>query len=450
MNAAFRRFLPVAASTVPSDASASLPVSIAAACIAAITLVASISTDRSNHTSTQCQESRKRPKLVFLGTGSSTGCPKPLCAMLFPQQHSDNHTNNNGQQKQQQQQQQHPTPTLSKAKREFRNLCQVSNLAIQGDPKHNKDYRNNPSLLISHYQTSHGSSSSSSSSPAASVPTQDATVQAAKNVVIDVGKTFREGALRWFPEHDIQSLDAVILTHHHMDAVAGLDDLRGFQRFRGLDRTEPPTRIPIQVFLSHECFEQVSSQFPWLFPKTTPAAADAAAADDAVSTPVVKRDVAALDVQLVQNYQPFDAAGLEIVPLPVWHGSDLISLGFSFSIRGGGDDKIDGNARRGEYTNVVYISDISQMVPETMDYIRTKLPQTDILIVDCLLPEFQHPVHFNLTQAVDLSKEIKAKQTFLVGMSCDAFPSHDVVNEWLAKEYGKAIQFAHDGQVLYL
>ena len=306
--------------------------------------------------------------------------------------------------------QQNGNKPISPAQEEFAGICKVSNLAIQGDPKQNKDYRNNPSLLISHYERGQ-----------------------CKNIIIDVGKTFREAALRWIPEHGIESLDAVLLTHHHMDAVAGLDDVRGFQRFRGLDRDEPPTRIPIHVFLSQECLDQVSSQFPWLFPKTTKTPVTKEGA------PIVKRDVAALEVNVIDNFQPFHAAGLEIVPLPVWHGSDLISLAFSFSIRG----------ENGKVTNVIYISDVSQMVPETMEYIQTKLPPTDVLIVDCLLPEFEHPVHFSLKQAVQLSNEIKAKQTYLVGMSCDAFPPHDVMNEKLAKEYG-TIQFAQDGQVLYL
>jgi phosphoribosyl 1,2-cyclic phosphodiesterase len=155
--------------------------------------------------------------------------------------------------------------------------------------------------------------------------------------------------------------------------------------------------------------------------------------------PVVKRDVAALDVNVIEDYKPFDAAGLNIVPLPVWHGDDLVSLGFSFSIRGSD----------GKHTNIVYISDISRMIPETLDYIQNKLPPTDLLIVDALLPEFEHPVHFSLEQAANLSKEVAAKRTYLIGMSCDAFPPHDVMNNQLALEQG-TIQFAHDGLVLYL
>jgi phosphoribosyl 1,2-cyclic phosphodiesterase len=380
MNAAFRRIVPVAASFVSASVFVGAAVS---------------SCDQQQHQQQQQQDNsdnddKRDPKLVFLGTGSSTGCPKPLCTMLFQNNKS----------------------ASSEIRDEFEAICRVSNRAILGDPKHNKDYRNNPSLLIQYYNE-----------------------DTCKNIVIDVGKTFREGALRWFPHHAIQSLDAILLTHHHMDAVAGLDDVRGFQQFTGLNRDEPPTRIPISVYLSQECLDQVSSQFPWLFPNQ-----QQPQHQESTGKPTVKRDVAALNVQVIEEFKPFTVHGLKMTPLPVWHGSDLISLGFSFSISG----------KNGNMINIVYISDISQLFESTLEYIQTTLPPTDILICDCLLPEFQHPVHYSLEQAVELAHDIKAKRTYLIGMSCDAFLPHDEMNAALHKKYNGTIQFAHDGQVVYL
>ena len=224
--------------------------------------------------------------------------------------------------------------------------------------------------------------------------------------------------------------------------MAGLDDLRGFQKITNFNRlltknrsedtktSLPPTRVPIPVFLSQECFDQVSFQFPWLFPKQTKVAPCACGDDD---KPVVKRDVAALDVNIVEEFQPFDAKGLEVTPLPVWHGADLICLGFSFSITNSDGTK----------TNVVYLSDISEMIDETLEFIQ-KLPPTDILVVDTLLRSRPHPVHFNLDQAVDLARKLQPKQTYLIGMSCDSFPSHDKMNAELSN-LDVNIQLAHDG-----
>jgi len=50
-------------------------------------------------------------------------------------------------------------------------------------------------------------------------------------------------------------------------------------------------------------------------------------------TAVVPRWVAQLDFTEIQQFKPFDAASLRVTPLPVLHGEDLVSLGFSFGER---------------------------------------------------------------------------------------------------------------------
>jgi phosphoribosyl 1,2-cyclic phosphodiesterase len=249
-------------------------------------------------------------------------------------------------------------------------------MAVDGDPKQNKNYRNNPSLLISQCDSSGDR----------------------KNVVIDVGKTFREGAVRWFPERGITSLDAIVLTHAHMDAAGGLDDVRGFQKYEGLQKPtvvngqmKRPKAVPIPVHLSQSCLDEVSSQFPWLFPNQ-----QQPKVEEPSDKPIVVRHVAALDIKVFQSLEPFEVQGLTIVPLPVMHGEDLVSYGFTFSVGG---------------KTVVYLSDISRMLPETLEYIHTKLPEVDILVLDALLPETENASHFHLQQAVELSKQIRPKQT---------------------------------------
>jgi phosphoribosyl 1,2-cyclic phosphodiesterase len=335
-------------------------------------------------------------RLIFMGSGSSTGCPRPLCPMIFK----------SGTDKT-------ATPELKRMRQEMEPWCKVSSMAIDGDPKQNKDYRNNPSLLISQCDASGN----------------------CKNVIIDVGKTFREGALRWFPERGITSLDAIVLTHGHMDAVAGLDDVRGFQKYEqapvGLEggQRKRPKAVPVPVHLSQSCLDDVAERFPWLFPNQ-----QQPKVKEPSDKPVVERHVASFDVQVFESFKPFEVEGIAIVPLPVMHGEDLICFGFTFNISG---------------KTVVYLSDISRMLPETLEYIHTKLPEVDILVVDSLLPEGENPVHFSMEKAVELSKQIRPKQTYLLGMNCDSFPPHDEMNEKLKKDHGN-VQFAHDGLELDL
>lgn len=360
-------------------------------------------------------------KLIFLGTGSSTGCPRPLCSLLFsnPPKSDDNDDGEN-------------SAALRKMRKDLSPFCRTSNLASDGDPLHNKNYRNNPSFLIS------------------TVVNDTASGEAVrKNVIIDVGKTFREGALRWLPATGIRSLDAIVLTHQHMDAAAGLDDVRGFQKYEHSSIGGPPKQLPMPLFLSSECLACLQDQFPWLLPKRKPTTELSSSSMDGAA-PTISRHVASFDVTVFEAFKPFDAIpgsdALTITPLPVVHGEDLISYGFAFTVGGVSD-----NENTVAAMNVVYLSDISRMLPETLEHIQTKLPQpTHVLVLDALHVEQENPVHYNLPQAMALVQQIRPLQTYFVGMNCDSFAPHDEMNERLRKEYGSigSVQLAHDGLVI--
>ncbi|KAJ1566727.1 hypothetical protein HK405_008673, partial [Cladochytrium tenue] len=78
-----------------------------------------------------------------------------------------------------------------------------------------------------------------------------------RNILIDCGKTFCSfGAAQWFPRLGVDTIDAVILTHGHADAILGLDDLRQWSLGEGVP--------PIQVYLSAETLITVQKTFPYL------------------------------------------------------------------------------------------------------------------------------------------------------------------------------------------
>lgn len=61
-------------------------------------------------------------------------------------------------------------------------------------------------------------------------------------LLVDVGKTMRDGCLKLLPKHDIHEVNGIILTHGHADAIFGLDDARDLQRCESVevaDATSP-------------------------------------------------------------------------------------------------------------------------------------------------------------------------------------------------------------------
>lgn len=355
---------------------------------------------------------KARPGLLFIGTGSSTGCPKPNCALLF----------NAGNKK---------VPPLHNNSREYmekmRNSCKVSSLATAGDPSNNKNYRGNPSVMIVHQNND-------------AVDGQEPSIASSneiKTVLIDAGKTFTENALRWMPRHGLSSIDAVVLSHEHMDAIGGLDDLRGFQMVPTRNaKTGLPEQNPLSVFLSADCIEALKTQLFYLFPKEERTQSTVAGEKICPDGSKIHRHVSKLDWRVVEHFKPFNAAGVEMIPLPVMHGEDLVCNGYAFSVA-------DGKQKM----NVVYLSDISRMLPETEEFILEKLPPIDVLVVDSLNWDRPNPTHFSFRQALKLIRRLQPKRTFLVGMSCDSFLPHDEANEEL-KNLDIKVELAHDGLFL--
>ncbi|KAK1748036.1 MBL-fold metallo-hydrolase superfamily protein [Skeletonema marinoi] len=339
---------------------------------------------RPSSLSASCESTSQevKPGLLFLGTGSSTGCPKPNCALLF----------NAGK---------NSVPPLHNNSNEY--MEKMKNL-VEGNPSVMIVHRNNDAI--------DGQEASSDAS------------NETRTVLIDAGKTFTENALRWMPRHGLTSIDSVVLSHEHMDAMAGLDDLRGFQM---QPTRNAKTGLPEQT---------LKTQLFYLFPKEESTQSLVAGEKTCPDGSKIHRHVSKLDWRVVQNFKPFNAAGLEMIPLPVMHGEDLVCNGYAFSVA-------DGEQRM----NVVYLSDISRMLPETEEFILEKLPPIDVLVVDSLNWDRSNKTHFSFKDALTLIRRLKPKRTFLVGMSCDQFLPHDEANEEL-KHLDVKVELAYDGLFL--
>jgi len=238
-----------------------------------------------------------------------------------------------------------------------------------------------------------------------------------RNYQIDIGKTYRESVLRWYPRFSVPWVDAVILTHDHADACMGLDELRTVQR---LPEKFDPTNMAEQraqieatpVFVHARHLQQIRRCFPYLMQQ--------------VST--VARFTAKLDWIELADYQTFSCpGGLDITTVPVEHGKDYICQAFIF----------------GEKARVAYLSDLTKVPERTMQLLEQR--PIDLLVVDTLF-EDTHAVHFGIKDAIALARQLRPKRTLLVGMS-DQFEHHETnarLRQYLTSD-GLDIQLAHDG-----
>ncbi|GFY88825.1 metallo-hydrolase/oxidoreductase superfamily protein [Actinidia rufa] len=271
--------------------------------------------------------------------------------------------------------------------------CAVCFQSLSVPPERNPNYRCNTSLLID-YCWRDGEHS---------------------YILIDVGKTFREQVLRWFTFHKIPRVDSIVLTHEHADAVLGLDDIRAVQPF------SPTNDIaPTAIYLAQEAMDSVGVKFPYLVQKMLKEGQEV-------------RRVAQLDWKIIENdcKKPFVASGLELVPLPVMHGEDYVSLGFLF----------------GSKCKVAYISDVSRILPTTEQYIsKSSGQQLDLLILDTLYKKGSHNTHFCFPQTLEAVQRLCPRRALLIGMTheFDHHKDNEFLREWSTRE-GIPVQLAHDG-----
>lgn len=202
-------------------------------------------------------------------------------------------------------------------------------------------------------------------------------------VLIDAGPDLRQQMLR----SEVRELDAVLLTHEHMDHIAGIDDLRAFnfRQQRAMDiHAMPGTNAAVRRMFHYAFAEH---RYP--------------------GVPELRLHDIGPDA--------FQAGGLEVLPVPVLHHL-LPVLGF----------RIGGLA---------YITDAKTVPPGSME----RLKGVDVLVVNALRKK-EHLSHFNLAEAVRLVETIGPRQAWFIHMS-HLMGTHAEVSA----ELPEGIGLAYDG-----
>ncbi len=206
------------------------------------------------------------------------------------------------------------------------------------------------------------------------------------HLLIDTSVDFRQQALR----SGIKHLDAVLYTHHHVDHILGMDDLRSLNFFTGRD---------IPIYATRYTLENIRRVFAYVFESET-------VVSDIPR--VIPREI---------THRSFRVAGVTVQPVPVLHG-DLPILGF----------------RIGKFA---YCTDVSHIPEESM----ALLEGLEVLLLGALRRK-PHPTHFSLSQAVDAARRVKARSTYLIHMS------HDLGHAQTEAQLPENIRLAYDGLTL--
>ena len=209
-------------------------------------------------------------------------------------------------------------------------------------------------------------------------------------LLIDAGPDLRQQMLR----SGADRLDAVLLTHEHMDHVAGIDDLRAFnfKQQRAMDIHGNAATLHAVKRLYHYAFEEL--RYPGV--------------PELRLHPVDEEGFTA-------GHSP---GGVHVEPIQVMH-AQLPILGF----------RIGG---------IAYITDAKTMVDEEI----AKIHGVDVLVLNALRIK-PHPSHLNLAEALVLVERIAPKQVYFTHIS-HLLGNHAEVAATLPLN----VQLAHDGLVV--
>lgn len=206
------------------------------------------------------------------------------------------------------------------------------------------------------------------------------------HILIDCGPDFRTQMLRSpFPK-----IDALLLTHKHYDHTGGIDDLRPFCRGK-----------EIPIFADRETEMQIHAMYPYCFgPKKYPGTANIA-------------------LHTIDARTPFNAAGIDVNPVRVFHGMFPI-LGYRFG-------------------KLAYITDMSYIEPSELD----KLRGVEVLVINALRFSKPHRTHQTVLEALQVVEQIKPRETYFTHMM-----HHIGLHAKIEKCLPAGVYLAYDGLVV--
>lgn len=217
-----------------------------------------------------------------------------------------------------------------------------------------------------------------------------------KRILIDCGPDFRQQMLNI----DFKPIDAILITHEHYDHVGGIDDLRPYSIFGDVD-----------IYAEKFCADHLIERIPYCFTpkeKRYPGVPALNLIEIEPHKPIIikkqekqQMDTVYMEPPIIEKRrQVMEQMAKEcrvqqdvvVMPIRVMHGK-LPIVGFRIK-------------------NFAYITDMKTIPDEEYEY----LNGIDTLIVNGLR-HTEHPTHQTIEEAIEFSRRLGAKKTYLIHMS---------------------------------
>ena len=206
----------------------------------------------------------------------------------------------------------------------------------------------------------------------------------AYKILIDTSPDFRQQML----VNNLNDIDAILYTHHHIDHIMGLDDIRQINQLH---------HKAVDVYGNKDTITILKKAFSYIFDENT----------------YKGGGIPEINIHIILC-EKFFIGDVEIIPIKYFHGPTIV-WGY----------------RIGDFA---YLTDCSKIPEEEFP----KLEGLEYLIIDALRYR-HHLTHYSIDEAVEVSKRVGAKQTYFTHMT------HDVLHDEANAKLPANIQLSYDG-----